>query len=186
MTSALIRATSYAWISLRNASHGGATGCQARRVTSFVRGEIEAVPAASGSFDGIMANHVLYHVRNIPLGAHELARAPRPNGWLLATTNSDRVRVPLIEIHHQALEQLGAPMARERESPFSMENGEALLRTAFVTWSASTSKTRRPTRMHPTSRPPMRRQAGIVTSSPHLKLTKRSRGTAADFRATRQ
>ena len=29
-------------------------------------GEIEAVPAASRSFDGIMANHVLYHVREHP------------------------------------------------------------------------------------------------------------------------
>ena len=94
-------------------------------------GGIETLPFASATFDGVLANHVLYHLNDIPAGARELARMLKPEGWLLATTNSDRIRVTLIDLHHQALTQLGVPFEPEGPSTFSMENGATLLQTAF-------------------------------------------------------
>jgi SAM-dependent methyltransferase len=94
-------------------------------------GDIETLPVVSAYFDGVMANHVLYHLKDISRGVKELARILKPDGWLLATTNSEQIRVPLLDLHYQALESLGVPFIPEEPSPFSMENGEACLRTAF-------------------------------------------------------
>jgi ubiquinone/menaquinone biosynthesis C-methylase UbiE len=89
------------------------------------------LPFRSEWFDGAMANHMLYHLPNIDAGVRELARVVKPGGWLLATTNSDGVRVLLIELHQQALELLGIPFAPEEPSPFSLENGAAILSAWF-------------------------------------------------------
>jgi ubiquinone/menaquinone biosynthesis C-methylase UbiE len=94
-------------------------------------GDIEALPLVSARFDGMLANHVLYHLKDINAGVRELARILRPDGWLLATTNSERIRVILIDLHYQALEQLGAPFVPEEASPFSMENGDLYLSQVF-------------------------------------------------------
>ena len=94
-------------------------------------GDIEALPFAPRVFDGVLANHVLYHLPDIERGVRELARIVRPDGWLLATTNSDKVQVPVIELHYQALQSLGIPFVPEGPSPFSMENGDFYLRTGF-------------------------------------------------------
>lgn len=94
-------------------------------------GDIGALPLASATFDGVLANHVLYHVEDIPAGVQELARVLRPNGWLLATTNSEKIRVTLIDLHQQALEALGLPFTPEGPSPFSMENGDIYLQPFF-------------------------------------------------------
>jgi SAM-dependent methyltransferase len=91
---------------------------------------IEALPFRERSFDLALANHVLYHV-DLRRGPRELARILRPGGVLLATTNGDAIRVPVIELHYEALTRLGVLFEPEDPSPFSLENGAAALRTAF-------------------------------------------------------
>ena len=98
---------------------------------AFCAADIASLPFKSDSFDGAMANHMLYHLPDIDAGVRELARVVKPGGWLLATTNSDSVRVLLIELHQQALELLGVPFAPEGPSPFSLENGAAILGAWF-------------------------------------------------------
>ncbi len=93
--------------------------------------DIAALPIQSRRFDGVLANHVLYHVTDLALGIDELARVLNRDGWLLATTNSDRVRVPLIELHYRALDALGIVYTPEPPSPFSMDNGAVLLQVSF-------------------------------------------------------
>jgi ubiquinone/menaquinone biosynthesis C-methylase UbiE len=93
--------------------------------------DVAGLPFSSASFDGVMANHMLYHLPDIDAGVRELARVVKPAGWLLATTNSDNVRVLLIELHQRALELLGVPFAPEGSSPFSLENGGASLSPWF-------------------------------------------------------
>jgi ubiquinone/menaquinone biosynthesis C-methylase UbiE len=93
--------------------------------------DIASLPFKSDSFEGAMANHMLYHLPDIDAGVRELARVVKPGGWLLATTNSDSVRVLLIELHQRALELLGVPFAPEGPSPFSLENGAAALGAWF-------------------------------------------------------
>ena len=92
---------------------------------------IQALPFASGCFDFVMANHVLYHLDDMPQGVRELARVLQPTGQLLATTNSDKIVATIIDLHYQALKTLGIPFEPEGLSPFSMENGAAILANGF-------------------------------------------------------
>ena len=102
-----------------------------RHRPSFVTADIQALPFPSGRFTGAMANHVLYHLPDIPDGVRELARVVNENGWLLATTNSDDISVPVLEFHYTALDQLGIAYETEAQSPFSMENGDKILGEGF-------------------------------------------------------
>ncbi len=92
---------------------------------------IEALPFASRQFDIVMANKVLYHLSDIPRGVKELARVVQPNGYLLATTNSDKITSTIIDLHYRALATVGIPFRPEAPSTFSMENGGHLLATGF-------------------------------------------------------
>ncbi len=102
-----------------------------RHYSKFAAAEIQALPFPTGHFDGVMANHVLYHLPDIGAGVKELARLVNENGWLLATTNSDHIRVPVLEYHYKALDILGIDDESQNGSPFSMENGKRLLEEGF-------------------------------------------------------
>jgi SAM-dependent methyltransferase len=94
--------------------------------------DIQAFPFRSRQFDIVMANHVLYHLPDIPQGVRELARVLKKDGRLLATTNSDRIVATIIALHYQALEILGIPFTPKEPSPFSMENGGVYLAERFL------------------------------------------------------
>lgn len=98
---------------------------------AFASADIQALPFPSGYFDAAMANHVLYHLPDIHKGVGELARVLKEDGWLLATTNSDDVIVPVLEFHYAALEELGIEHNADGPSAFSMENGGEILGTGF-------------------------------------------------------
>ena len=105
---------------------------QRRHRPKFVTAEIQALPFPSAHFTGVMANHVLYHLPHISEGVLELARVVKEDGWLLATTNSDNVNVPVLEFHYSALDKLGIAYETEAQSPFSMENGGKILGQGFA------------------------------------------------------
>ena len=88
---------------------------------------MQSLPFLPACFDGAMANHVLYHLPDISEGVRQLARVVREDGWLLATTNSDEIKVPVLEFHYAALDRLGIDYVSEARSPFSMENGKQIL-----------------------------------------------------------
>lgn len=102
-----------------------------RHQPNFVAADIQALPFTARYYDGVMANHVLYHLPDIPAGVGELARVVKEDGWLLATTNSDDVRVPVLDFHYAALDKLGIDYVSEVHSPFSMENGKQILGSGF-------------------------------------------------------
>lgn len=113
---------------LRTAVHEATRRGHAPR---FTAADIRNLPFHAGCFDGAMANHVLYHLSDIRQGVRELARVLNEEGWLLATTNSDNVTVPVLEYHYAALDELEIDYSRESRSPFSMENGRQLLEGSF-------------------------------------------------------
>lgn len=93
--------------------------------------DIQDLPFADRHFDVVMANKVLYHVPDIPKGISELARVLNLNGYLLASTNSDRITATIIDLHYQALDQLDISYVPETPSTFSMENGSSYLSPYF-------------------------------------------------------
>jgi ubiquinone/menaquinone biosynthesis C-methylase UbiE len=90
-----------------------------------------ALPFGEATFDLVFANHMLYHVPDLPRAVGELARVTRPGGTCMATTNADDVPIPVIELHHAAMARLGMPGAAREVSSFSLRNGERQLADGF-------------------------------------------------------
>ena len=68
---------------------------------TFVNLDTQAIPFAAGTFDLVVANHMLYHVPDLPRAAHEMARVLRPGGRLCAATNSVRHLRQLHNLIHE-------------------------------------------------------------------------------------
>jgi len=102
-----------------------------RHRPAFASADLQALPFPARYFSAAMANHVLYHLPDIHKGVGELARVLKEDGWLLATTNSDDVNVPVLEFHYAALDELGIEHNADGPSAFSMENGGEILGTGF-------------------------------------------------------
>jgi SAM-dependent methyltransferase len=101
------------------------------RAITFKKVDAQAIPFSDASFDGVIANHMLYHVPDRPRAIAEMRRVLKPGGRFYATTVGER--------HMQELDQLVtrfAPDTRlwsERGGPneFSLENGAAQLTGVF-------------------------------------------------------
>jgi SAM-dependent methyltransferase len=87
--------------------------------------DVQDLPFADASFDGVAANWMLYHVPDLDRGMAEIARVLRPGGRLVATTNAaDHV--------WEMWELVGGTEIRStRELAFSAENGEEILGRHF-------------------------------------------------------
>jgi SAM-dependent methyltransferase len=90
---------------------------------------VEALPFPNGAFDAVVANHMMYHVTDIPLAVRELRRVLRKNGRLLCATNGKR--------HMQQFGQLLKAVAPKWPGftyidRFGLENGETHLSAQFV------------------------------------------------------
>jgi SAM-dependent methyltransferase len=95
---------------------------------TFSRADARSLPFATGAFDAVVANHVLYHVPERRRALAEVRRVLQPGGRFYAATNG---REHLRELAH--LTRLVAP-----ETPivnvaddFGLENGAAQLRPFF-------------------------------------------------------
>jgi SAM-dependent methyltransferase len=94
----------------------------------FQRIDAEAIPYPSGTFDGVIANHMLYHVPDRGRALAEMHRVLRPGGRLYAATNG--------RDHHRemrALVQLVDPVPRHENAAafFGLENGREQLAVHF-------------------------------------------------------
>jgi SAM-dependent methyltransferase len=97
----------------------------------LVRATIAVLPFASGSFELVVAAHVLYLVPDLRRSVRELARVLRPDGVLLATTNSVAIDPLLVRVHARALARLGLPDTDTTDEDFTLENGADILRVGF-------------------------------------------------------
>ncbi len=96
--------------------------------TRFVMVDAQAIPFDDDSFDVAIANHMLYHVPDIPRALAEVRRVLRPAGRFHAATNGAR--------HMIELDRLVARLASEAERDrvdqrFGLENGGEPLERIF-------------------------------------------------------
>jgi ubiquinone/menaquinone biosynthesis C-methylase UbiE len=90
--------------------------------------DAQMLPFTAGSFDVVLAMHMLYHVPDRALGIRELRRVLRDDGVLLVVTNSNE--------HLRELDDI-VRAAAGRSLPsngltFTLESGEPELREAFT------------------------------------------------------
>ncbi len=94
-----------------------------------------ALPFPPGSFDLVLANHMLFLVPDLPRALAEIARVLRADGGLLAATNSAASMPELKELLRDARARAGFPgpaPAPAVEQGFSLENGAAWLAGHFA------------------------------------------------------
>ncbi len=92
--------------------------------------DAQTIPFPDASFDTVVANHMLYHVPDLPRALGEIARVLSPGGRLIAATNG---AAHLLELE-QELRALGVPedaLGANVMAPFSLENGREQLATRF-------------------------------------------------------
>jgi SAM-dependent methyltransferase len=111
----------------------GALGPHASRY-HFREIDAQAIPYADGSFDGVIANHMLYHVPDRPRALGEIARVLKPGGVLYTATNGHGHLTKIGElvgsVDADALKICTA--GADSIAGFTLENGTDQLRPFFA------------------------------------------------------
>ena len=94
----------------------------------FAIADSQAIPFADDAFDVVIANHMLYHVPDIPRALAEIRRVLRPDGQFHAATNGSRHMIELDRLVARI-----APGAKDENAAarFGLENGAAQLERVF-------------------------------------------------------
>ncbi len=102
--------------------------------TNLLNSNILRLPFPDDSCDVILANHMLYHVPDIPAAMTEIKRVLRPGGYLIAATNAKDSMMQLVDEIETAYKSLGEPIQIPPTPPranFSLENGGAFIEPEF-------------------------------------------------------
>lgn len=94
----------------------------------FALVDAQALPFPPASFDVVIANHMLYHVADVPRALREMRRSLRPGGRLIAATNG---RAHMHELLDALRTHIGYEERHDSVDQFGLETGEALLRQSF-------------------------------------------------------
>jgi SAM-dependent methyltransferase len=100
---------------------------------ALVNADVTALPFRSLAYDVVLAPHMLYHVADRATAASEMRRVLRPGGTCVVVTNGEHHMRSLRSLVESAVraETPGWEMANPSTHAFSLENGEAQLRSAF-------------------------------------------------------
>lgn len=88
-----------------------------------VRCSAEQLPFRTGTFDGVMSMHVLYHVPDPLQAGREMLRVARQGGWLAVATNGPEHMRELGEVAERA----GVQRIEAHHLRFSIDDAERLL-----------------------------------------------------------
>ncbi len=99
----------------------------------FKVADAQALPSADASFDAVIANHMLYHVPDLPRALAEIRRVLRPGGRLFAATNGQSHMRELDELSNDFVPGGVISFFREdsHATDFSLETGPELLAPFF-------------------------------------------------------
>jgi SAM-dependent methyltransferase len=103
---------------------------------SIALADAQMLPFADHSFDVVMANHVLYHLPDIDLAISEIRRVMRPEGILIAATNSSETMPQFRDLYKRAIMVLTAPgkqitVPLPASHAFTLESGTRQLARSF-------------------------------------------------------
>jgi SAM-dependent methyltransferase len=104
-----------------------ATNAMPQRVASVA--DAARLPFADASFDAVVANHMLYHVPDIPAALLEMHRVLRAGGWIVTATNGAGHLQELIDLVTAFDPTL--PFARQTGARYALENAPALMSAVF-------------------------------------------------------
>ncbi len=88
-----------------------------------------SIALRDGACDAVVANHMLYHMPDIPRAIAEIKRVLAPNGLLFASTNGLTHMREFVDL--VAAYDSNVPFLRAIGSRFGLENGEGYLRPHF-------------------------------------------------------
>lgn len=93
---------------------------------TFLVFDAEKIPFTDGSFDCVIANHMLYHVKNLPKTFEEIHRVLKPKGKLYASANGNKHLITMIQLIRSIIPDfIGFP------DGFTLENGAQALNKYF-------------------------------------------------------
>jgi SAM-dependent methyltransferase len=95
--------------------------------------DAQHLPFPADSFDVVLANHMLYHVPDLKQTIREIHRVLRPEGCLIAATNSQNTMPEFDTLTRRACTLLGFPRQgfRPDTADFSLESGTRILGKHF-------------------------------------------------------
>jgi len=96
---------------------------------SFERIDINNIPHADGSFDAVIANHMLYHVPDINAALSEVNRVLTDDGVFYATTLGKNSLKELRDIYRKL--EGRASFSYSEDVSFTLENGASYLQKHF-------------------------------------------------------
>jgi SAM-dependent methyltransferase len=100
-------------------------------------GDAECLPFANGVFDVVMANHMLFHVPDIDKAIADFRRVLKPDGMIIAATNSNQTMPEFQALFRRALLLLSqqvrpnSPYLLPPHETFTLESGVRKLSKQF-------------------------------------------------------
>jgi len=95
---------------------------------TYMQADAQAIPFRDASFDAVIANHMLYHVPDIPRALDEVRRVLKPSGFCYAATMG---LANMQEMNELAARFFSIPRMTESTARFGLESGDAYMRAAF-------------------------------------------------------
>ena len=115
-------------LGMLRAARAGLTGLHG---FGFANSDAQDLPLPAGGFDWVIANHMLYHVPDLPRAVRELARVLRPGGRLCAATNGGQHMCELDRLLHQFDARYPEPDQMAAMLRYRLENAAEWLRPVF-------------------------------------------------------
>jgi len=95
---------------------------------AYMQADAQSIPFREASFDAVIANHMLYHVPDIPRALDEVRRVLKPSGICYAATMG---LANLKEMDELAARFFSIARMTESTARFGLESGDAYMRAAF-------------------------------------------------------